>query len=58
VADAGGELHRELLSNAAQHVAAQRVHAVIERESGSVVLTVSDDGVGFDPEEVLGGSVL
>lgn len=41
---------REALTNAAKHAHASQVDVVISLESGDVVLTVTDDGVGFNPE--------
>ena len=39
---------REALTNAAKHAQASHVDVVIGLESGDVVLTVTDDGVGID----------
>jgi len=42
---------REALTNAAKHARATRVDVVISLESGDVVLSVTDDGVGVDPTQ-------
>lgn len=44
---------QECLRNAARHAAAAQVQVGLHRESGRTVLTVSDDGIGFDPVAVL-----
>ena len=41
---------REALTNAAKHAQAQRIWVVIELEAGDVLLRVTDDGIGVDPE--------
>lgn len=41
---------REALANAAKHAQASHVDVVLSLESGDVVLTVTDDGVGFDED--------
>jgi signal transduction histidine kinase len=41
---------REALTNVRKHAHAQRVTIGLTRESAEVVLRISDDGVGFDPE--------
>ncbi|MCW1957975.1 MAG: ATP-binding protein [Mycobacterium sp.] len=41
---------RELLSNAHKHSQASNLEIGLQRESSATVLTVVDDGVGFDPE--------
>ena len=40
---------QEALGNAAKHAQAKRITVALERSAGAVSLTVSDDGVGFDP---------
>lgn len=40
---------QESLTNVARHARASHVHVRVTREDHRVVLTVSDDGVGFDP---------
>lgn len=40
----------EALVNAVRHARPSAIHVVLERPGGSVVLSVSDDGVGFDPD--------
>lgn len=41
---------RELLANVHKHARATRVDIALHRSAGRTVLTVSDDGVGFDPD--------
>jgi two-component system, NarL family, sensor kinase len=41
---------QEALQNVAKHAGAQSVRIRLSRHSGRVVLEVSDDGTGFDPE--------
>jgi PAS domain S-box-containing protein len=45
---------QEALNNVAKHANAQRVEIAIRRKNGSAVLSVRDDGVGFDPQRVDG----
>ena len=45
---------QEALNNVAKHAHAQHVEIAIRRKNGSALLTVSDDGVGFDPQHVDG----
>ncbi len=52
-ADRAAELFRiaqEALSNAVRHAGPARIRVGIEQRDGRVVLEVSDDGRGFDPE--------
>jgi PAS domain S-box-containing protein len=42
---------QEALNNAAKYAQASAVKVSLARTDGSVVLTVEDNGVGFDPEE-------
>lgn len=44
---------QELLSNAAEHAHASRVQVNLDIESNPIVVTVEDDGSGFDVESVL-----
>lgn len=41
---------RELLANVHKHSRATRVAVSLSRAGGGTVLTVADDGIGFDPE--------
>jgi signal transduction histidine kinase len=41
---------QEALQNALRHAHAERVTVMLNAADGSVVLEVSDDGVGFDPD--------
>jgi PAS domain S-box-containing protein len=45
---------QEALNNVAKHANAQHVEIAIKRANGSAVLSVRDDGVGFDPQRVDG----
>jgi signal transduction histidine kinase len=52
--DAETTLYRiaqEALTNVARHSRATRVDVMLERHGGFALLTVEDDGVGFEPEE-------
>ncbi|MDX1644324.1 MAG: triple tyrosine motif-containing protein [Thermoanaerobaculia bacterium] len=49
---------KEALTNAVRHAGAARVDVRLERSDGRLVATVADDGCGFDPAEVAGGSGL
>lgn len=47
---------QEALNNVARHAGASRVSVIIERrDDGSVYAIIEDDGIGFDPDGVLGG---
>jgi signal transduction histidine kinase len=53
------QIVREILSNVARHAQAIEVQvACAVREGESVILTIEDDGVGFDPETVERGQGL
>lgn len=43
---------REALTNARKHAQASRIVVRVESTGGSTAVTVTDDGVGFDPERV------
>jgi len=49
---------QEALTNVHKHAQARHARVCFEREGGHVVVTVSDDGVGFAPNQVAlqGGS--
>ncbi|HEX5230285.1 MAG TPA: ATP-binding protein, partial [Bryobacteraceae bacterium] len=49
---------QEALNNCAQHAQASVVQVVVRRQVGEIVLTVQDDGSGFDPERVRGLGLL
>lgn len=51
------QLVRELLVNIAKHAAAKNVAIDLRQAAGMIVLTVSDDGCGFDPPASLGRPV-
>ncbi|MDQ2934220.1 MAG: GAF domain-containing protein [Chloroflexota bacterium] len=56
--DAEEALYRiaqESLHNVVKHAGASVAHIRVEQDSGAVVLTVVDDGEGFDPEQVSRG---
>jgi len=40
---------RELLTNVIKHAQAKKVTVRIQKEENQVLLTVQDDGIGFDP---------
>ncbi len=44
---------QESLTNVALHAQASRVDVLLNRRGGSLVLTVEDNGVGFDPNQPL-----
>ncbi|MCB9442004.1 MAG: sensor histidine kinase [Mycolicibacterium sp.] len=46
---------RELLANAVQHAHARTARVTLHRVGDAVELTVSDDGVGFDPDVLASG---
>jgi len=43
----------EALANALKHANANAIHIKLEKENGQITLTISDDGVGFDPAATL-----
>jgi PAS domain S-box-containing protein len=45
---------QEALNNVAKHARAKRVEIAIRRRNGSAVLSVQDNGIGFDPERIDG----
>jgi PAS domain S-box-containing protein len=45
-------ISQEALNNVAKHANARRVSLRLEAEGGDMVLTIQDDGAGFDPHEV------
>jgi signal transduction histidine kinase len=47
---------QEALANVRKHSRATRVWLRLERRNGETLLTVEDDGIGFDPSEVAGKS--
>jgi signal transduction histidine kinase len=49
---------QEALNNCAQHAQASVVQVSVRREAGEILLTVQDDGCGFDPERVRGLGLL
>jgi len=40
---------QEALSNAARHAQAQHIDVAMEKQNGAMVITIADDGHGFDP---------
>lgn len=66
VADELPEEHRtcvyrvvqEALHNCSRHAAAQTVHILVRQESDRLLLTVQDDGKGFDPRQSRGLGLL
>lgn len=49
---------REALGNVAKHAHAGHVEVVVQVQAGTLVVVVSDDGVGFDPERPTAGHGL
>jgi signal transduction histidine kinase len=49
---------REVTNNVVKHAQATRVRVELAREAGHLVLSVEDDGVGFDPAGVAAGAGL
>ncbi|MFN3308158.1 MAG: ATP-binding protein [Anaerolineales bacterium] len=49
---------REAVTNISKHAHARNVCVRLERDDGQVRLTVEDDGVGFDPQEIINGGHL
>lgn len=49
---------QEALGNITKHAAARRVDVQLHRAGGRLILTVEDDGRGFDPARVRGGHGL
>ncbi len=47
---------QEAIRNTLRHARARRLDVDVRREAGTLVLTVGDDGVGFDPARVRGSS--
>jgi PAS domain S-box-containing protein len=45
---------QEALNNVAKHANAERVEIAIRRKNGSAILSVRDNGVGFDPQRIDG----
>lgn len=52
------QIGRELLSNIARHSGATEVYLTLEEDGRGVVLEISDNGCGFDPETVRRGNGL
>jgi signal transduction histidine kinase len=49
---------QEALNNCAQHAQASAVQVSVRHELGKILVTVQDDGAGFDPERVRGLGLL
>ncbi len=52
--EAEGEVLRiaqEALNNALRHAEAERIELRMEARDGRLIVTVADDGIGFDPED-------
>ncbi len=49
---------QEAVQNALKYARAERIQVRFSENSGSLVLTVSDDGIGFDPNSVASGNGL
>jgi len=51
-------IYKEAVNNIIRHAHAQRVQLTIRRVGRSLLMTIVDDGVGFDPDEAAGGNGL
>lgn len=51
-------IFQESLTNVARHSKAKKVAVTLNRENGSVILSIKDDGVGFDKENVTNKKTL
>ena len=51
-------LVQEALNNAARHSAAKNAKVTVEQKMNKILVTVSDDGRGFDPQRVRGLGIL
>jgi len=49
---------QEALNNCARHAQANTVQVAVRRETGKILLSVLDDGSGFDPQRVRGLGLL
>jgi signal transduction histidine kinase len=49
---------QEALNNCAQHAQASAVQVSVRQEAGRILVTVQDDGSGFDPQRVRGLGLL
>lgn len=52
------QIVREALSNIARHGQASEVGLAVSREDGELTIAITDNGIGFDPEEVKRGNGL
>jgi signal transduction histidine kinase len=44
-------IYQEAMNNAAKHSRADRITAGIRREEDKIIVTIEDNGIGFDPNE-------
>ncbi len=51
-------LVQEALNNAARHSSAKNAKVAVEQSGGRILVRVSDNGVGFDPQRVRGLGIL
>ena len=58
IATAAYRIAQEALTNVARHAGANRVEMDLRMENGLLVLTVCDDGVGFNPNALSDNEVL
>jgi signal transduction histidine kinase len=49
---------QEALNNAARHASAKRISVKLRPDNGKTLVTVTDDGVGFDPQRTRGLGIL
>jgi signal transduction histidine kinase len=51
-------IFQESLTNVARHSKAKKVTVTLHMENGSIVLSVADNGVGFDKQNTIGKKTL
>jgi signal transduction histidine kinase len=51
-------LVQEAVNNAARHSAARNAKVTVEQKTDRILVTVSDDGRGFDPQRARGLGIL
>lgn len=58
IATAAYRITQEALTNVARHASARKASVALRWDSGTLKLTVSDDGLGFDPRNLKDGEGL
>jgi two-component system CheB/CheR fusion protein len=51
-------IFQESLTNVACHANARKVEVILKEQEGHIILTIKDDGKGFDPKNVAGRKTL